>query len=405
MIKLKLEIQHFSKNFLRQLLGAIVSSGTRQLVLLPILAKLVEVEIYGTILTIIAIINIASVALGNTLNNVRLISETNYHIRGFSGDFNILIVSSSTIIVLLIPILYIVFPQLSIMNSVILALFLFFETLISYYRVIYRLELNFSGALKNNILSALGSLLGLFLAYATGLWAVAYLMSTIFSFIYLFPKNHLVQEPFRSTPLLKQTLGKWGVLIFTSLVANGLLYLDRFLLYPIIGPKAVSIYNVSTFLGKSFGAILTPIAGVLLGYYAQDTFYMTIKRFWYINGIVIIFSMMFYLFIVVFGNWMTGIFYPTLIDQASQYILLANLGAVLSGIGILTQVSVLRYAKTYWQIIIQITYSFVYIGLALITLNHWGLLGFCYAAISANFIKLFMLFIIGQKSLKEDLIN
>jgi O-antigen/teichoic acid export membrane protein len=343
-----------------------------------------------------AIINLAAVSLGNTLNNVRLITDVSYSKKGYIGDFNPIIIISSVIVIFIIPFLYKMFSSLSILSAIVLILFLFLETLFSYYRVVYRLELNFSGALKNSLISAFGTMVGVFLVWLTHLWPLAYLSSIIASVSYLIPKNRLIEEPFRTTPLMKLTLEKWGVLILTSLFANALVYLDRFLLFPIIGSEAVSTYNVASFLGKSFGAFLTPLAGILLGYFAQDSFKMSVKRFWIINSIIFLISALFFIFVILFGTFFTRIFFPTIVDHASAYLVLANLAAILGGTGAVTQASVLRYARTYWQIVIQTIYTIIYVGIGVISIKYWGVLGFCYAAIVANSTRLLLLYLIGQ---------
>ena len=66
-----------------------------------------------------------------------------------------------------------------------------------------------------------------------------------------------------------------------------MLYLDRLLLLPILGGSAVSVYTVASFAGKSLGVLMTPMAGVLLSYYAQKDYVMTRKTFWKINGSVL----------------------------------------------------------------------------------------------------------------------
>ena len=79
------------------------------------------------------------------------------------------------------------------------------------------------------------------------------------------------------------TLIKYIILIFTGLSTTLSTYLDRLIIYPLLGGDAVTVYTVASFFGKSLGIVMTPIAGVLLGYYAQRNFIMTKKKFWSIN--------------------------------------------------------------------------------------------------------------------------
>ena len=129
---------------------------------------------------------------------------------------------------------------------------------------------------------------------------------------------------------MAETFQKTCVLFVTTFIANLIQYLDRLLLLPILGGEAVSVYTVASFFGKSLGVLVTPLASVLLSYYAQKDFGMTTRRYWKINLSMIAFSTAFFLFCVAVGPFGTGIFYPTLIDAARPYILLANLAAVIN---------------------------------------------------------------------------
>ena len=147
---------------------------------------------------------------------------------------------------------------------------------------------------------------------------------------------------------------------------------------------------------------MTPIAGVLLGYYAQKNFAMNRKLFWIINSSVLIVSAAFFLVTVLLGEWFTGILYPELIEQSAPYMILANLASIINATASMTQPSVLKYAPTYWQIIIQCVYCIGYIGLGVIMMQKWGIMGFCVAALIANLLRLLLLYVLGNNYIKSS---
>ena len=84
-------------------------SMARLRVILPILSRYYSSEIYGLIVTLIALMNVISAMLGNVLNNIRLIyspfeSNTNCIIK----DYNVILVC------------------LSILNAIIITVFTYF---------------------------------------------------------------------------------------------------------------------------------------------------------------------------------------------------------------------------------------------------------------------------------------
>ena len=173
------------------------------------------------------------------------------------------------------------------------------------------------------------------------------------------------------------------------------------LLLPVLGGEAVSTYTVAAFFGKSLGVLVTPLAGVLLSYYAQKDFEMTGRRYWKINLSMIAFSAVFFLFCAAVGPFGTGLFYPTLIDAARPYILLANLASVINVTSNMVQPAVLKFAPTRWQLIIQVLYGCVYLVAGVFSASRYGLMGFCVSATVAAVIKIGFLLLVGYLVLQR----
>lgn len=102
---------------------------------------------------------------------------------------------------------------------------------------------------------------------------------------------------------------------------------------------------------------MTPIAGVLLGYYAQKGFKMSKKLFWSINGLTFVIGVLFMVFSAIVAPIVTRVLYPTIYTNAAPYILAANLAATINVLCSLTQASVLKFAPTWVQIIKELAYG------------------------------------------------
>jgi hypothetical protein len=145
-----------------------------------------------------------------------------------------------------------------------------------------------------------------------------------------------------------------------------------------------------------------PISGVLLGYYAQKSFSMTLTKYWLINALCGGILLAFGIFTFFFGESLTGLLFPKLIQDASPYIFIANIASATAAVIQIVQSASLKYAKTYWQITMQIIYLGVYFCLGTILMQKNGLMGFCIAFLVANVTRLVMLLIICHFSIKNE---
>jgi hypothetical protein len=98
---------------------------------------------------------------------------------------------------------------------------------------------------------------------------------------------------------------------------------------------------------------------------------------------------------MIIAPWFTGILYPKLIKAATPYILYANIAAIISVVANIIQASILKFAPTYWQVLKEIIYGIIYLGLGCIFLSKYGIIGFCWAAIIANLVRVALLCLIG----------
>ncbi|MFL0247336.1 lipopolysaccharide biosynthesis protein [Candidatus Clostridium stratigraminis] len=385
-------VYDFSTNTLASLLIV----ATLQVLIYPLIAKSVSAYNYGLILTIMGIVNTIVNSLGNSLNNIRLVRNQTYENRGIKGDFNVILLAVSILGAIFTLCLILGFQNIGMLNDIILIFTVILGIVKSYFLVDYRLKLNFTLNLICNGVNAIGYVVGLFIFRLTNIWTFPFLMGEVFGVLFLLFTTDLIKEPTKTTEALKETFSSYLMLILTCAMATALSYMDRLIIFPLLGGEAVSTFTVATFFGKSIGLVFTPIAGVLLGYYAQKSFKFTRKLFWHINIIVLLFSAAFFGVSCIVSTWFTGILYPSLIESAKPYILIANLGAILGMTASMTQPAILKFAPMVWQIFIQLAYSVIYILLGIFMLKVYGISGFCICIIFANIVRLVMLYLVGH---------
>lgn len=381
-------------DFFVSILASGVMTAVLQLVVYPFLAKKLNADIYGIFLTIMGVENTFISAFGNTLNNVRLVQNDKYNIYE-NSDFNILLISAVVVSSFIeIVIFHYIFDQ-----SYLYVIFLIIASILgilrSYYSVIYRVILNFKKNLICNGIISIGYFLGIAIFDLLEFWPIVFIVGELLGLIYLFKDCDLVSISLSRTSNFDSTVKKYLNFLGSTAIGSALTYLDRILILPILGAEAVSLYTVSSIFGKMLGIVMLPIAGVMLGYFAQRDFKMNKKVYFTIISLSVIICTIFFVIAVIFGKWFTGILYPTLIKDAEQYIVVANLVSIIAVLGSMISPVVLKYALSIWQIYINISYGVLYIFSAIIFSRFWGLWGFCIAAGVSNFYRVCIMFIVG----------
>lgn len=395
-----LKLLSTSKDFMFNILASLISTGVLQFIVYPSFAKIFHVSLYGQLLTIVGIVNAISLSFGNILNNTRLIQNSEYEEENISGDFNVILSVVNIIGFMIIIIVGNMLFSFSVTINFLLGIYTILLIIKSYLIVAYRLILDFKLNLYNNIFTVFGYLIGIYITGKTLLWPLTFILGELISIIFLFYTTDLIKEPFKLTKLFKKTKNKYIILILTGLIGNSLVYLDRLIIYPLLGGVAVSIYTVASLFGKTLGIVLGPISGVLLGYYSKSDFNMTKKTFWFLNFSTIILSILFFGFAMGVGPWFTEILYPSLIEEAKPYMFYANLVAVIGAASNMIQPAVLKFAPTQWQFVKEVTFGIIYVVLGIVLGTEYGLIGFCIAGIIANLFKTIFLLAVGSKYIK-----
>lgn len=383
-----------------------LSSVVNQLVYLPALARIFDSASYGLILTAISFINCIKDVFGSSLNNVRLIMNENYERDNEKGDFNIVLSALIVISSLILIVFYIIFPELGFVQLLILIPTVWLSVFNTYATFWFYAILDLKKTLINSIISAAGLLIGLLLVKYTKMWPIASLLSSIAVSVYLIKSTPVVHEPFVRTKYFKTVISKLSLIGLSSVLASMLVYLDKLILYPIIGGEAVSTYSVAVFFGKTLNIAIIPASSVLLGYISRKGFKMSLRRYWYINAGTWIIYGFFILCVIFISPWFTSVFYPTLYIDAAPYVLIGNAAAALGSIAFITQAIALKYASTKWILFMQIIYCAIYLGVGIPFLNRWGLYGFCLTMMIANGVKLLLMYgichyYIGKTERKE----
>ena len=381
-------------DFVINILASVIYTFARQIVVFPLLAARLTDGDYGTLLTVTGLANVCTSLVGTSLNNIRLVQNSRYEEAGEKGDFNLLCLAGAALSVVFSLVLWAVFGY-SWLTALLLTGHILVANLYQYASAFFRLELNFRRILRANLLVS-GAYMAAAVVFATAeLWPLVFLIGEGVGLLYAARTTGFHREPLTRTPLLGETSRKLVAFMLASLVGTVLLYADRMIIYPTLGAESVSYYATASFFGKSAGIVMTPVAGVLLGYFAQKNFTASKKLFALVNGISLACLGVFLLGCWLLAPWFTRLLYPSLYAQSAPYIFLANLGAVISIAGNMAQPMILKCCSTRWILVIQVLYGGTYLVSALLLMPAYGLLGFCWSAILAGSVRLCALYALG----------
>lgn len=391
-------VRKMSSDFVLGFLATALVTAVMQILLYPLINRMIGNVAYGDFLTVIGLVNTVQAVIGSTLNNIRLIHENDYEKKKISGDFNLILMVLSGVSLIASFILFPIFFDMSYLQAFFVGVLIALMAMRNYWAVAYRIIINYRHIFLADACLVMGYLVGCVVFLFSHNWLFPLILGEIFCLIYIYVTTDIIKEPYKFTELRGMVFKDFGMLSITTLSANVLVYLDRLLLYPIIGGEAVTIYTVASLGGKYFGMVATPMAGVLLSYYSQKDFNMTRKKFWYISIAIMVASFMSLIVITPLAPIIARILYPGSYEEALEFMFLANIAGILAVISNFIQPALLKFAATKWQIVKEVIYGGIYIGFGIPLLNAYGLTGFCVANIVANAVRTIFMLVVGHIS-------
>lgn len=393
------------KDVIINLIAASVCTAALNLVVYPIYAKRFTAEDYGHILTLIGVINLLWAVLGNSLNNTRLILHKNLDRNQTEGTYNPLIWIASLVGGIIGVVILFFFPIHSFLSVVLLFLTIVVGVARVYYTVAFRLKLDFLAQLVANIIVAAGYIVGVLVIKTISWWPLPLLLGEGIAFFYTIKKSQLIREPFLFSGNRAVIVRTYADLILAGLIGNIIAYFDRFLINPMLGAASVAVFSVASFWGKAVTPFIAPTANVMLSYLSQKDSKMSLKKFILLFLASIVPLLLFGVIGIWLAPWITGLLYPTLIQDATPFIIIASLGSLAQSSTNLIMPILLSVCSSKKILAIQIIYFFLYLVIAFLGASYGGLMGFCIATCIIGVIKTIIFFVFGYFTLRKNMIN
>lgn len=395
LMKNKQIVKRFSLDVAINVIANVIPVIILQLIIQPIIAKKIGAEDNGLFITILALIHFVVPTTSAALCNSRLLFSTQK--REEKGDYNIYLALFSVLnlfVIVVGSLLYI--RNASLIDVLLISLLSVIWMWKDYLIVDFRINLNFTNILINNIILSIGLLIGLLFFYCLNLnWYVIFLCGYILSFIHAFIKTDLIQEPIKRTRLFSNLTKVIWPIVFANIFGMLAVNFDRLILFPLVGGTLVSIYYSASIIGKLISLISSPISNVFLSYIVRiDAF--TIRKLNVLYLVMFVGGLFFYIICILASPFLLNMLYPLWAKESIVLVPITSAVAVFDLIISITNPIVMRFCDINYQIIIQLAYLVIYAISGFLFYNIWGLLGFAFAVLTSSVVKVILIYLIAR---------
>ena len=376
------------KDLFLSVLAYALSAVALTFVVQPAMSRIVDDEVYGRFLTLLSMIRLLVGVFITSLANLRMLRELDYAEKGVKGDFNFqLLLSMALSSVILVVVLYI-YQSRSIWEYVLCIITMLLIMVHDYFSVYYRVVIQYSKLVLDNILIVVGYGIGLLIYYfVTPVWQIVIIGGYVCGTLYVLFTSPYCRETVKRTPLYGETLKKHGQMGTSMLLKDTINYCDRLLIYPILGGGQVSIYSAASVVGKVIQLVSTPVQRVLLSYIVRRN---TVDKK-DLKKVLLLSAPLFavaYAGLYVVGRILLPIMYPQYADAAAGILWIILLAIIFNTIAAMFNTILMRFDKTSIQIWIPLARLVCYLACALPLVGAFGLMGFCWGYLASAVVFL-----------------
>lgn len=370
-----------------------------QFVVYPFIQNRSGSAVFGSVLYYQGLIAILAPSFGLATNNTRLVFPNRDQTQ--NGDYiSVLALFSliAAITALVVCILRGEYPAFIIVFVVVMAL----SVLRNYASVEYRLTLNYRNQFIFFSLLSMGYLAGMGLFFLSGQWIFVLVIGESAALLYVLVRGSIFSHPLERSAFTSDILRSAATLSLSYLLTNMMLNLDRFVLDYLLGPEAVSEYYVLSLLGKTIAIIGNPLNGILIGHITKNNVRLNTRNYTRLCLLLAGFGAVFFGACYIGTPIYIRLMYPTM-DAALHLNLIVNAAQIMYFITNILLVVVLTLVDVKWQLMIQLSYSAVFLGLALGLTFRLGILGFAAAAAVSSAFYLLMTAAVGYWGSRKNL--
>lgn len=345
---------------------------------------------YGLLTTVFALMNLVPGTLGLALCNIRLLYNSNYADKGVAGDFPLLLRSSCLLAAVPIAGVLLFYGVREAANLIFALLTTCIWLMREYYGVAFRIRLDFKAVLICNVGLAVGYLAGYALFRVSTCWGVILLTGQLVSLALILSRTDLWKDPATKTELYSKVRTDVVQFSAAAFLSRCISYSDRVLLFPMIGGHLVSVYYVSTLIGKMLSMVITPLNTVLLSYISRGRT-KPVKLFALLLASGLILASVGFVVVLLIAEPVLKVLYPQFVDEAMVYLPISSAAALVYSVSTVVNSFLVRFYDMSWQTRINALLLGVYVIFAYGGYLLGGLMGFCVGYLAVNVLQLLII--------------
>lgn len=383
------------------ILALVVMNVVAQFAVYPAWSKQFGAEYYGDILYLLSFINIYGVSVGMALNYARLADSAKFKTE--NGEYHIILLLMS-VIGIPFSILVKKYSGVPMQDHEVCFFWLLLCTTMvrNYADVDFRLSLNYKGYFKYYLVVSIGYLIGILLCKYTEIWELGLLPGEIMGTLYVFLRGeNLRKKTFQLSKPVKQTVYSCLIMVATHFIMNLIFNADRFLLKALIGGTAVTIYYLSSLLGKTVSLITTPLNSVIISYLAKYEGDFDWKMFVKLLTAIGLVAVVLLFGCVIASHILIRILYPESYEMTKEFFVISSASQVIFFATSVLMVVLLRFAKQSYQLYINVIYAIVFVVLGVPMTMSGGIWGFSYAILIANSARMIVSIVLGIRDQRQ----
>ena len=359
-----------------------------QLLVFPMAAAGLDSDSYGLLTTVFALMNLVPGTLGLALCNIRLLYNSNYADKGIAGDFPLLLRSSCLLAAVPIAGVLLFYGVREAANLIFALLTTCIWLMREYYGVAFRIRLDFKAVLICNVGLAVGYLAGYALFRVSACWGVILLAGQLVSLALILSRTDLWKDPATKTELYSKVRTDVVQFSAAAFLSRCISYSDRVLLFPLIGGHLVSVYYVSTLIGKMLSMVVTPLNTVLLSYISRGRT-KPVKLFALLLASGLILASVGFVVVLLIAEPVLKVLYSQFVDEAMIYLPISSAAALVYSVSTVVNSFLVRFYDMSWQTRINALLLGVYVISAYGGYLLGGLMGFCIGYLAVNLLQLY----------------
>lgn len=372
--------------------GNLVMNGVLQIVIYPLLNRVMGAEPLGNLLFIMGIAAIICPSVGQALNTSRLVVRREYPVS--NGDYNTLLLLSGGL-GCVVTLLLARNSVRSVLGGILISLLLL-ATLFRYYGdVEYRLSLHYKGYLVYYLILAAGYLAGFGLYLLTDVWYLIFLTGEAAAFFYVLRTGSIYDHFFACSDARSVAWKRGMALIGSYLITNLTLNIDRLALKFMLGDTAVTQYYVVSLIGKTMVLLVAPVNTIIISYLTKEKEQIGQRQFLKFVAAGAGTAFAFWIMAQIGTPIFVRLFYPDLYEATVPVMTIVNISQILGLLSAYLFIVVLSFTDEKLQLVLQGIHLVLIVILVNIFTSRYQLPGFSAAVLAANAIRVLLIVLVG----------